>query len=53
MRLHIKGGYDPEHVNLIAIVALMLVVAAAIFYLGESFNVPTRTTGFFGPTAPL
>jgi hypothetical protein len=53
MRLHIKGGYEPENVNLVAIVALMIVVAAAIFYLGESFTVPTQTAGFFGPAAAL
>jgi hypothetical protein len=53
MRLHIKGGYEPENVNLVASVALMLIVAATIFYLGESFTIPTHTAGFFGPAAPL
>ena len=53
MRLHIKGGYEPENINLVAIVALMLIVAATIFYLGESFTIQVPATGFYGPASPL
>jgi len=54
MRLHIhKGGYDSERVNLIAMIALLAVVASAIFYLGMSFRVPTQAAGFFGPISSL
>jgi hypothetical protein len=47
MRLHIhKPEYDPERVNLILMIALLLAVGAAIFYLGTSFSVPLHRAGF-------
>jgi hypothetical protein len=50
MRLHIdKGGTDHERINLIALIVLFFLVASAIFYLGQSFVVPSQPAGFFGP----
>jgi phage shock protein PspC (stress-responsive transcriptional regulator) len=50
MRLHIdKGGTDHERINLVALIALFFIVASAIFYLGQSFVVPSQPAGFFGP----
>lgn len=50
MRLHIdKGGTEHERINLIVLIALFLIVGSAIFYLGQSFVVPTQPVGFFGP----
>jgi hypothetical protein len=50
MRLHIdKGGTDHERINLILLIALFFIVGSAIFYLGQSFVVPSQPAGFFGP----
>jgi TM2 domain-containing membrane protein YozV len=50
MRLHIgKGGIDHERINLIMLIALFFIVGSAIFYLGQSFAVPSQPAGFFGP----
>jgi hypothetical protein len=47
MRLHIhKPEYDPERNNLILVIALLLAVGAAIFYLGTSFSVPLHRAVF-------
>jgi hypothetical protein len=47
MRLHIhKPGYDPERINLILVMALLLAVGAAIFYLGTSSSVPLHRAAF-------
>jgi len=47
MRIHIhKPEYDPERINLILMIALLLAVGAAIFYLGMSFNVPLHRAAF-------
>jgi hypothetical protein len=43
MRLHIhKGGISPEHINLAVMILLLAVMGLAIFYYGESFQVPTH-----------
>jgi hypothetical protein len=50
MRLHIdKDGTNHERINLIMLIALFLIVGSAIFYLGQSFVVPSQPAGFFGP----
>jgi hypothetical protein len=46
-RLHIhKPEYDPERINLILMIALLLAVGAAIFYLGMSFSLPLHRAAF-------
>jgi hypothetical protein len=43
MRIHIdKGGIGPEHINLVVMILLLAVMGLAIFYYGESFQVPTH-----------
>ncbi|HUN99427.1 MAG TPA: hypothetical protein VMU69_24745 [Bradyrhizobium sp.] len=43
MRLHIdKGGISPEHINLAVMVLLLAIMGLAIFYYGESFQVPAH-----------
>lgn len=43
MRLHIdKGGISPEHINLALMILLLAVMGLAIFYYGESFQVPAH-----------
>jgi hypothetical protein len=52
MRLHIhKSELEPEQINLILMVALLLALGAAIIYLGTSFSVPSQTAGFGGPAS--
>lgn len=52
MRLHIhKHDLEPEHINLILLVALFVAVGATIFYVGNSFSVPSQTVAFGGPVA--
>jgi hypothetical protein len=49
MRLHLHNSeLEPEHINLILIVTLLLAVGGAIFYLGTSFSVPSQPTGLAG-----
>ena len=43
MRIHhYKGGISPEHVNLAVMILLLVVMGLAIFYYGESFQVPAH-----------
>jgi hypothetical protein len=42
MQLHFKGRCAPEILNLLAVIALMTVFAAGLFYAGESFREPQR-----------
>ena len=43
MRIHhYKGGISPEHVNLAVMILLLAVMGLAIFYYGESFQVPAH-----------
>jgi len=52
MRLHIHNSeLEPEHVNLILLVALFLAVGATIFYVGNSFTETPRIAAFAGPVA--
>jgi hypothetical protein len=56
MRLQISGGYVQRHSDLLAIlslVAIMIVVGSAIFYLGESFHVPAHPRIFAGPVSTM
>jgi hypothetical protein len=46
---HSQERIRAEHINLILMVALLLAVDAATFYLGTSFSVPPQTAGFIGP----
>ena len=47
MRLHIhKPEYEPERINLILMIALLLAVGGAIFYLSVSFGVPLQRAAF-------
>jgi hypothetical protein len=49
MRLHIhKNEFQPEHINLILMVTLLLALGAAIIYFGTSFSAPSQTAGFGG-----
>jgi hypothetical protein len=43
MRHRFKDRCAPETLNLFAVIALMAVFAAGIFYAGESLRVPERT----------
>jgi hypothetical protein len=43
MRIHIhKGGISPEHINLAVMILLLAIMGLAIFYYGESFQVPVH-----------
>jgi hypothetical protein len=56
MRLQITGGYVQRHSDLLAIlslVAIMLLVGSAIFYLGESLHVPAQPRIFAGPVSTM
>ena len=56
MRLQFMGGYGQRHSELLAIlslVAIMFVVASAVFYLGVSFHVPAQPRIFAGPISPI
>jgi hypothetical protein len=41
-----KPEYNPERINLILMIALLLAAGVAIFYLGMSFSVPLHRVGF-------
>ena len=43
-------GHDPRQVDLLAIVALLILVAAAGWYLTTSFATPPGTTAFIVPS---
>jgi hypothetical protein len=51
MRLHIDKRGTDDRVNMIALIALLLLVGSAIFYLGQSFIVPSQPADFFGPVS--
>ena len=56
MRLQITGGYVQRHSDLLAIlslVAIMVLVGSAIFYLGESLHVPAHPRIFAGPVSTM
>ncbi len=51
MRLHFKDRGAPETLNLFAIVVLMGLFAAGLFYAGASFRVPPRTAQLAVPNS--
>jgi hypothetical protein len=54
--VHIKSGYVQRQSDLMAIlslVAIMLVVGAGIYYLGESLHVHMRMRIFAGPVSTM
>jgi hypothetical protein len=56
VRLQITGGYVQRHSDLLAIlllVAIMVLVGSAIFYLGESLHVPAHPRIFAGPVSTM
>ena len=56
MRLQFTGGYVQRHSDLLAIlslVAIMVLVGCAIFYLGETFHVPAQPRIFAGPVSTM
>ncbi|MDB5609794.1 MAG: hypothetical protein JWP25_6694 [Bradyrhizobium sp.] len=54
MKLHIYGGgHHPERMNLFLMIAMLAVMASAIFYLGESFRVPPHQVAAVAPVSPL
>jgi hypothetical protein len=54
MRMHIhKGGISPEHINLAVMILLLAAMGLAIFYYGESFQVPTHHLTAVPMNAPL
>jgi hypothetical protein len=56
MRLLTTGGYVQRHSDLLAIlslVAIMILVGSAIFYLGERFHVPAQPRIFAGPVSSM
>jgi hypothetical protein len=56
MRLQTTGGYVQRHSDLLAIlslVAIMILVGSAIFYLGERFHVPAQPRIFAGPVSTM
>jgi hypothetical protein len=54
MKLHIhRGGHDPERMNLLLMIVMLAVMASAIFYLGESFRVPSHQIAAVAPVSPL
>jgi hypothetical protein len=50
MRLHLRGRYAPERLNLLAMVALMGLFAAAVLYEGVSLRVQPRTAQLAVPS---
>ena len=50
MRLHLRGRYGPERLNLLAMVALMGLFAAAVLYEGVSLRVQPRTAQLAVPS---
>jgi hypothetical protein len=51
MRLHIeKPGHDPRQVDLVAVIALIVLVFVAICYLYGSGTEPTTTAFFIVPS---
>ena len=46
---HDHGGHDPRQIDLLAIVALVIVIIAAFRYFGESPTAPV-TTSFIVPS---
>ena len=54
MRLHIhKGGISPEHINLAVMILLLALMGLAIFWYGESFQVPTHHVTAMPLNVPL
>jgi hypothetical protein len=54
--VHIKSGYVQRHSDLLAIlllVAIVFVVGAGIYYLGESAHVHMRMRIFTGPVSTM
>ena len=54
--MHIKSGYVQRHSDLLAIlllVAIVFVVGAGIYYLGESAHVHMRMRIFTGPVSTM
>ncbi len=43
MQPRFKGRCPPETLNLFALIALMVVFAAGLFYAGDSFREPQKT----------
>ncbi len=54
MKLHIhRGGHNPERMNLLLMIVMLAVMGSAIFYLGESFRVPSHRIATMVPISPL
>jgi hypothetical protein len=54
--VHIKSGFVQRHSDLLAIlsfVAIMIVVASGIYYLGERIHAPMQTRIFAGPASTI
>ena len=54
MRLHThKGGISPEHINLAVMIVLLAAMGLAIFWYGESFQVPVHHLTAVPTNTPL
>jgi len=47
---HHHGGHDPRQIDLIAIIALLIVIVAAFKFYSDSFEPPPSTTAFIVPS---
>ena len=47
---HGQGGHDPRQIDLIAIVALVIVIIAAFKFYSDSFEPTPNTTAFIVPS---
>jgi hypothetical protein len=47
---HDHGGHDPRQIDLIAIIALLIVIVAAFKFYSDSFESAPSTTAFIVPS---
>jgi hypothetical protein len=44
------NGHDPRQIDLLAIVALVILIVSALSYFEDRASPPARTTGFIEPS---
>jgi hypothetical protein len=45
-----QHGHDPRQIDLLAIVALVILIISAFSYFEDRASAPARTTGFIEPS---
>jgi hypothetical protein len=45
-----QHGHDPRQIDLLAIVALVILIISAFSYFEDRASTPARTTGFIEPS---